>query len=346
VSGTTLTFQEETMTRLLTGILLLAAAGTIATGQSNLATGSDQAASSTPNAYSRPAADSRLDKPELMRLIAQYEAGVRNAEATHADHAHLALMYEDLANLYEEAALGLKAEDAMKRALVFLKEGPQTELANEFAQLATLYVAMNNMRAAEKNEMQHLRLRESIGDPVGVALAWNDLAGINNDERKFKDAAAYAQKAYPVLAGSTAVSLDVRVAVRQELGYALTGIRECTRGIPILQDAAELARSAFGPKDLRTGYAEYILGFGYWHCSDRQNAGVWLERGTTLLKADYGWDQAIYVNAMRQYARFLRESGQRAAAVSAEAVVHQSEAAVDAQSLAGRSDAFRSAGSK
>jgi len=329
------------MTRVLTGVLLLAVAGAVAAGQSQNATTPEQTAGMSQSA------NPDLARPDLMRLIARYELAVRDAEAAHADHARMANLYADLATLYEEAGMPLKAEDAMERALVFLKDGPQQSLAEEFEQLAVLHVTMGDMRAAQKSATHALQIRQAIGDPVGLALSWNNLAGIDNDERKYKDAADYAKNAFDVLADNPAVSPVVRMAVRQELGFALTGDRECNRGIPILQDAVGIATSAFGPESFRAGYSEYVLGFGYWHCGDRENAALWMERGTTHMKADYGWNRAMYVNAMREYARFLRESGQRDAAVSAEAVVHQAEAVVDARTLAaGPSEGFRSAASK
>ena len=64
------------------------------------------------------------------------------------------------------------------------------------------------------------------------------------------------------------------------------------------------------------------------------------------MKADFGWDRSLYLNAMRQYARFLRESGQLEAAVNAEAVVNQADAVVDARTLTGMTEGFRSASVK
>jgi hypothetical protein len=60
------------------------------------------------------------------------------------------------------------------------------------------------------------------------------------------------------------------------------------------------------------------------------------------MRADYGWEHAMYVDAMKNYARFLRQNGQREAALTAEIVVRQAESIVDASALTGRTDGFRS----
>ena len=114
----------------------------------------------------------------------------------------------------------------------------------------------------------------------------------------------------------------------------------------MLKDAVELSISSFGDDSPKLGYPEYVLGFGYWHCGEWGRAAEWLNRGTTRMKADFGWDRSLYLNAMRQYARFLRQSGQLEAAISAETVVNQADALVDARTLSGMAQGFRSAGAR
>jgi hypothetical protein len=136
----------------------------------------------------------------------------------------------------------------------------------------------------------------------------------------------------------------VRIGVRQTLGYALIGTRHCDRGLALLRDALELTKNSPGVFRTEVGYSEYFLGFAYWRCGDRGHASEWLERGTGDMRAEYGWDLLMYVHAMKNYARFLRENGQREAALMAEAVVNQADSVVDATTLTGMADGFRSRG--
>jgi tetratricopeptide (TPR) repeat protein len=331
------------MNRFLTGLLMFALTvlpGTIASGQSN-AVGTLVQSSAPPQSTTVES-----DNSESLRQIAELEAEARSSEHGQADRNRRIAIYVHLGNLYANAGMYLKAEGAMHRAIPLLKNGPQDELALELGQLGVLHVQMKNIDQAHRDEMQALRVREAIGDPIGIALTWNDIAGLYDEEHKFRKALDYGQKAYAALANRTELEPDDRIAVRQTLGYALTATRNCDVGIPILKDALELSISSFGPENSKLGYAEYVLGFGYWHCGEWGRAADWLERGTTRMKADFGWNRSLYLNAMRQYARFLRESGQLEAAVNAEAVVNQADAVVDARTLTGMTEGFRSASVK
>jgi tetratricopeptide (TPR) repeat protein len=329
-------FEEAEMIRLLLGLLIIALAGAV--------TASQQSAASSPqqNAPARP------DKPEVLRQIALYEAEARSGEAAHNDPERMAKIYVALGILYADAGMYLKSEDATRRAIALMKNGPQGELADEFGLLAVLHVVMGEIGQAERDEMRAMQARQAQGDPLGIALTEDDLAGLYNEERKFKKALDYAQKAFAALADRTDVSAVDRIAVRETLGFALIGTRSCEQGIAMLKDGLDLSNISLGADSVKQGYAEYVLGFGYWHCGNRDQAAAWMGHGTTRMsmKADFGWDRGIYVNAMSQYARFLRETGQQEAAVAAETVVHQAQSVVDANALTGRAEGFRSTGSK
>jgi tetratricopeptide (TPR) repeat protein len=328
------------MIRLLTGVLLSALAGAAAVSQSN------QAAMPGEKTGAAALADPLMDKAEVARLIALNEAAVRDGEASHADLKRLVMLYSNLGVLYEEAGMYLKAEDVIDRAIVLLKNGPQDRLAKEVDQLAVLHLAMHKTREAEKDEMQNMQIQKAIADPVGIAIAEGALAALYDEEGKFAKALDYAEKAYDVLADRAEVPVLDRIGVRHTLGFALTGLRECDRGLQTMKDALELAKTSPGLNNMEVGYSEFMLGFGYWHCGDRDRASTWLGHGTADMKTDYGWEHAMYVDAMKNYARFLRESGQREAAVTAESVVNQANAQVDAGALTGRTDGFRSSGSR
>ena len=135
-------------------------------------------------------------KPELLKRIALYEDAERNAERTHPGMDSMVKIYQNLAALYEDAAMYTKSEDVMRREIALLRSGPQDRLANAIGHLAVLHIAMGDFRQAEKDNLEALRIRESAGDAVGVALSWTDLADLYVKERHFKQALDYAQKGY------------------------------------------------------------------------------------------------------------------------------------------------------
>ena len=125
-------------------------------------------------------------------------------------------------------------------------------------------------------------------------------------------------------------------AIRRTLAFSLCGVGECSKAIPLLKQAADLAENSFGPESLSTGVGQYLLGYAYWQNGNMDEAAGWMERGTTRLKADLAWGHPVYVDAMRQYARFLEERGQTEAATDARRQVRPAESVVDAQALTGR----------
>jgi len=321
------------MIRILTGILLSVVAGVTAVSQSPQApTPREQAASPQPPAWLQ-------NKAEVLRVIDLDEAEVRQSDASNAYRMPLAATYSELGVLYLDAGMGLKAEDAFRRAIALLKDGPPDQLANELEQLAVLHSGMSEFREAEKEEMEALAIRQTLRDSLGVALAENAIAGIYDVQGKFAKARNHAQKAYEALTGRTDVSAQDRIEVWHTRGYALTGSHDCDRGIGVLKDALQMARSSPGWGDASVGYSEYLLGIGYWHCGDWDHAAAWLQRGTGDLKAEFGWNRATYVCAMKQYALFLRRHGKKDEAASAESLVRQAESVVDANTLTGRTEA-------
>jgi tetratricopeptide (TPR) repeat protein len=290
--------------------------------------------------------DMHLSQPEVMQLIRLNEAEVQKNEKADGDRKGLMIAYSNLGILYSEAGMPFKAEEAMKRTIALLGDGPKVQLADEMAQLAVVHVAMNKVKQAEKDVSGALQLREKVGEPVGIALAESALAGFYEEEGKYAKALDLSEKAYAALANHGEMETHDRIEIRHTLGFALTATGNCTRGIGILQDARTIARDSPELSLPTLGFAEYVLGVGYWRCGDRINASRWLDRGTTDMKADFGWDRALYLSAMQQYARFLRKDGQLEAAVSAEAIVNQAKSVVDANTLADGAQGVRASGFK
>lgn len=272
-------------------------------------------------------------KPELLRRVAVFEDAARNARAAHATHDSLVEIYVNLGALYEDLGMYLKAEDAIRRSISLLQQGPQDQLAEELGHLGILHSVMGNMKQAEKDDMEALRVREAVGDPIGIALTWNDLSDLYDKQRQFKKAVDYAQKSFDVIGNNPVINPSDRVAVRQTLALALCGLRQCDKAIPLLKEAVELSTSSFGADNLLVGVDQYLLGFAYWHCGDMNRASELMERGTARMKVDLGWGHVIYVNAMDQYAQFLRQYGRMEAARSAESEVLQARSLVDARSF-------------
>jgi tetratricopeptide (TPR) repeat protein len=273
------------------------------------------------------------ERPELLRLIGLYEVAERSVEATRAGIESLVKVYSNLAVLYEDASMYPKAEDTLRREIAVLQNGSQSELAEAVSDLAVLHVAMGDLRAAEKEQLEALHIREGVGEPIGIALSWNNLADVYVKKRDFKKAVDYAQKAMAVLGDDAKVGVFDRLAVRQTLAFALCGVKECGKGIALLKDAIELSRSNLGDDSLAVGIEYYLLGFTAWQSGDMEDAGAWMARGITRMRVDMGWGHVVYLNAMTEYARFLRKRGQVEEADAAEREVRMAQNTVDVRTL-------------
>ena len=287
-----------------------------------------------------------LDKQEVFRRIGIYEDIARNADSLHLDRSMTINVYKNLGGLYEMAGMYPRAEAAMKRALEWMKDGPQDDLAEELHQFSTLHSIMGNLRQSEKDQAQALAVREKIGDPVGIALTWIDMAAIYYQGRQYKKALEYAQKSYDVLGNRTDLKPSNHIAVLQTMAFILCGSRQCGKAIPIMREAVDESRNAFGPDSLSAAAQGFALGYVYWQSGDTADAGEWMRRSLPHMKVEVGWGQLIYINGMRGYARFLRETGQREAASIAESEVHRIESVVDARTLTTRGGEFLSAGTR
>src|SRR5260370_8351437 len=107
----------------------------------------------------------------------------------------------------------LKAVEAVQREIALLRDGTQEELAEEIGQLGMLHVAMGNLRHAERDEVQALRIREALGDPLGGALTEDDLADAYDEGREFKRAADYAEKTSAIPTNPPAFTAPHRVLI-------------------------------------------------------------------------------------------------------------------------------------
>lgn len=276
------------------------------------------------------------DRPELLRRIGLYEKAVRQAEAAQSKDPKLVDAYLQLGGMYEEVAMYLKAEDALNRAVALLRDGPPVKLAAAIDHLSCLHGAMGELRKSESEEREALRLREGAGDREGIALSMGSLARLSLRQQLYPEAVSYAQAAMNTIGNDPNVDVAERIAARQLLADALCRTHACDKAIPLLTEEVDLAKSGFGADSLPTAVARYHLGFGYWQTGDFTAAEVWMERGTAGMRPQFGWGHPIYIEAMRQYARLLRQRGELEAASTAERELRRAQSIVDARTFTAR----------
>lgn len=275
---------------------------------------------------------------ELIREIDVNENALRAAESAHAAKLTIARIYDNLGALYVDAALYLKAEDAMQHAVALLQDGPPDRLAEDISTLAMLHNVMGDSTKAEKEQLRAIGIRETLPDSLALTLARSDLAGVYIKQHKYAKAVAPARQAVEVLAATPATDPSKLIAAQQRLALALCGLHRCDKAVEVFHEASELAQRSYGPDSLTVGITTYLLGYFYWKDGNINAAADAMRRGTARMRLDMGWGHAIYLNAMAQYAKFLRERGEVDAASTAELEVRKATSTVDVRTFTARSE--------
>jgi len=309
-------------------IFLAVSAGAKTLGPVDNGTAKGGAESSTPTGWERP---------ELLRQIAIYEEAARKGEAAHASDGYMAKVYVGLASMYADLAMYPRAEEAMQRGIGLLRRDAAAkpgELASAIDDQAMLHVTMGDLDKGEKEGQEALRIRLKEGDRAAIGASYRQLAALYLTRREFKKAVEFGQRAMDAIGDDPKVSADDWVAVRYTVARALDESGSYGRAIPLLQQGIEQAKVLFGATSLPVGMGYYQLGVTYWRDGQTVEAARWLERGIALMKAELSWGHPTYINALREYAKFLRQHGTEEAALAVEREVHQAEAKVDVSTMA------------
>ena len=277
---------------------------------------------------------SPFDRQELMSRADHYQQAIPRAQAAHWADDRVALIYADLGTVYEYLSMYPESETAYRRALALLEARPEPQLAETLKLLATLHCLMGDLRQAEKDDLHALEVREQLGDPTAIAQTWDDLADVYYRQRHLGKSVDYARKAMAVLADNPKVDVADRILVRQSLGNALCASHSCGEAIPLLKDALEITKTAYGADSLQAGISTYELGDAAWQDKDMDDAASWIASGVARMKLDLGWGHPLYVNALWEYVRFLRARGETDEANAAEREMKIASAVVDVRTQA------------
>jgi tetratricopeptide (TPR) repeat protein len=285
-------------------------------------------------------------KTELLRRISVYEAALRAAGPAHADDPTIAKAYARLASLYGDAAMYERSEWALEHAVSLLRSNTEwsSQLAEDLNYLGLLHGEMGKLRQAEREELEAQRLRENLGETLALARSWNALSALYFKERKYTISRDFAQRAMNEFSGDKQADVADKISSRLNLAIALCFMKECPSAVPLLKDTVAIAKAEFKPNDFPVGEGEYILGFAYWKSGDMTRASESMEQGVTIMKQQLGWGHPAYLNALRQYARFLREDRRADDAAVVERQIRQAESVVDVRSIQTRNGADGLAG--
>jgi tetratricopeptide (TPR) repeat protein len=275
------------------------------------------------------------NRAELRSRIAMYEATARKAESDHASDVSVAKLYSSLAVLYDVAAMYGQSEAAFEHAISLLRHDPKSsdQLAENIDCLGSLHALMGKQRQAEKEELEALKLRQSLGDSLEIARSWNSLSGLYLREGKYATARDFAQRALDEFVVNTQANVADRISSRLNVSTALCFTKDCPSAIPLLKDAVDLAKATYRPNDSYIGIGDFLLGYAYWKAGEQSGAAEYMKQGTAIMKEKLGGEHPTYLKAMSAYARFLRDTRRIEDAESVEREIRMAEAVVDVHSI-------------
>ena len=103
--------------------------------------------------------------------------------------------------------------------------------------------------------------------------------------------------------------------------------------MPFLKDAIAEGKASLKPDDFPIAFGDYLLGYAYWKSGNISEAGQHLQDGTSAMNRQLGWGHPAYLDALKQYEQFLRETRQVEAADVIRHRILQAEAVVDVHSI-------------
>jgi len=289
-----------------------------------------------------------LGQQQLKQKIAEDEASLRQAEATHASAVERARVYWNLGILYEDtAAFGL-SETALTRSVALFRSvaGDDAELATALNSLAILHMAVGKFHQADKDSREAFQLREKLGDRLPLAESWSTFAALALKEHKYNDARDYATKAVAEYKANPKADESDSIASQYALGMSLCALKDYSHGVQILKDAVAEAMAKLPANDFPIGAGQFFLGLAYWKSGEMAQARREMQTGLTALNEHLGENHPTYVASLELYAQYLHQTRQVEAANMVDRQIQQAKAVVDVHSLqAGRDalgfDAFR-----
>jgi tetratricopeptide (TPR) repeat protein len=278
-------------------------------------------------------------RTELLRRIGVYEAALRAPDAAHTSGDIVAKAYARLASLYEDAGMNERAEEALKRSISLARGNKEWsgQLATDLSDMGLLHAEQGKLHEAEREQLEALSIRESLGGRLEIARSWSSLSGLYFKQHKYQISRDFAQRAMDEFAANNDADVVDKITSRLYLSMAMCYSKDCPSAVPVLKDAIDMAKSSFKTTDFPVGEGKFLLGFAYWKSGDIARASASMQEGTAIMREQLGWGHPTYLNALAHYARFLRDNRRKDEAEVVEQQIRQAEAVVDVRSLPVRS---------
>lgn len=217
----------------------------------------------------------------------------------------LAVMQQNMAR-YKDSAR------SYRRAISLLSRQRPAALADAIDDMGTMYAQQRRFSKAERLEQEALQLREKDNDRVGIGLSWMHLAMVSLGLHDLTNASTLAEMAVGRLVKErkeqSAVTPEEKMTALIYLSQVRCAQHNYAAALGYLAQAREVAVARYPPVSLPVAYIDYLLGYAHWRTGDMEIAAKQMKAGTTGMRALLSWGHPTYVEAMKQYKAFLRQS--------------------------------------
>lgn len=253
---------------------------------------------------------------DLETQIQIYSAASQKADPPAMEPVAAGGVWRHLGSLYEDAGRYAESETCYVHAIRLLQPEPaaSAELATAIDDLGTLYMMRGDLEQAEYAEQRALAIREAWGIRADLPLSWFHLATLSLREHQFKRARDYAELAVQQIDRKTSPDADEEMNARFVLGSALFRLHKDAEAIAMMESAMDVGRRTYSPDDFPLGFGSFLLGYVYWKSGNATGAAKLMENGAAVVERQLGWRHPVCLSVMTQYARFLRDTHQTAAA--------------------------------
>jgi len=141
------------------------------------------------------------------------------------DYTGLAMMYNNIALIYQNTGSYTKAIDVYKKALIFNQKINRTfGVANIQSNLGTLYGEKGQYQKALEYYLQALRTRQKLGDKKGVGTCYNNLGVTEQQMNNYAQANLHFQKALKI--AKETKNLNGQAKALNNLGAVNTSLKK------------------------------------------------------------------------------------------------------------------------
>jgi tetratricopeptide (TPR) repeat protein len=255
---------------------------------------------------------------DYARAAALYRDAVRIAEAFEPGDPRRTVSLNALAMIHDMLGQFTDAEVMYRRALAAIKESsPVSDLnrAMVLTNLSTLYVETGRMARAKKLLGEALEIQASAAEPdeLRKAIVQSSLAELLTITGRHEDAAGVLTNCLEVLERRPDAWAEVAIA-RNNLGVVRTHQRRFAEAIRLLEESLASLQRGRGPEHpslvrVMNNLAGARLGAG-----QSVAAGQQWRRALELAANQLGREHPLYGEILSNYARYLRENGDKAQA--------------------------------